>query len=151
MKNKKNKGFTLVELLVVIAIIAILVVLILVALGVARQKARDSQRKTDLHSIQTALELYADDHGGVYPQSGSLYTPATLSTYMNSVPTDPLKNSAGATVQYGYSTDDASGNKTYILCAKLEQKGTAASDKYTTGAGDQALIDACVDDATSGQ
>ena len=66
-KPKPKKAFTLIELLVVIAIIAILVVLIIMALNAARQRARDSKRRTDLRSVQTGLELY-NDTSGSYPQ-----------------------------------------------------------------------------------
>lgn len=124
--NKKNKGFTLVELLVVIAIIAILVVLILVALGVARQKARDSQRKTDLRSIQTALELYASDNGGLYPTTGqaNLYT-GIEPKYLNPAPKDPI-----GSANYGYVADN--DKKTYLVCATLEQPGNGAGISGTT-------------------
>ena len=68
MKNKK-KGFTLIELLVVIAIIGILSAIGLVALNGAREKARDAQRRSDIGQIRTALVLYSDDEGGVYPNT----------------------------------------------------------------------------------
>ena len=62
-KFKKNGGFTLVELMIVIAIIGILSQIVLVSLSVARSKARDAQRKNDLHVIATALEMYYNDFG----------------------------------------------------------------------------------------
>lgn len=61
-----KKGFTLIELLVVIAIIGLLSTLAVVALGSARQKARDSKRLSDLKQVQTALELYYTDNNS-YP------------------------------------------------------------------------------------
>ena len=67
MKNKNQKGFTLVELLVVIAIIGILATLLLLQLGVARQRARDAKRIVDISQVRTAAELYFDD-AGQYPQ-----------------------------------------------------------------------------------
>jgi len=55
-----KKGFTLLELLIVIAIIAILSVIIIIVLNPAEtlQKARDSQRLSDLSTIKTALGIY---------------------------------------------------------------------------------------------
>ncbi len=64
---KTKKGFTLIELLVVVAIIGILASVVIGALSNARGKARDSQRLSDIHQLQNALELYANDHGGNYP------------------------------------------------------------------------------------
>jgi prepilin-type N-terminal cleavage/methylation domain-containing protein len=67
MIQQQKKGFTLIELLVVIAIIGILSAIGLVSLGGAREKARDAQRKTDVASMRTALQLYYDDHSNKYP------------------------------------------------------------------------------------
>lgn len=53
-----RKGFTLVELLVVIAIIGILSTLAVVALGMARESARDKVRLADMTIIHANLELY---------------------------------------------------------------------------------------------
>lgn len=60
MVNVKAKGFTLLELLIVISIIAILSVILIVALNPAEtlRKARDTQRISDLASLKTALGIY---------------------------------------------------------------------------------------------
>ena len=62
-----KKGFTLVELLIVIVIIALLAAVVMVALGGVRDSARDARRLEHLKQLQTALELYRDDQGH-YPQ-----------------------------------------------------------------------------------
>ena len=76
MKNKK--GFTLIELLVVISIIGLLSTLAVVALSNARTKARDAKRIADIKQFQTALELFAVDNNGNYPEdlSGASHSPA---------------------------------------------------------------------------
>lgn len=60
---KKQSGFTLIELMVVISIIGTLASVIIVSLESARSKARDSSRRAALNQIQLALELYRNDHG----------------------------------------------------------------------------------------
>lgn len=59
----RRKGFTLVELLVVIAIIGLLATLATVSLNSARQRARDSNRLSDVRNLQSAMELYYADNG----------------------------------------------------------------------------------------
>ena len=67
---KKNlKGFTLVELLVVISIIGILSSFAVVSLNSARQKSRDALRKGDMAQLRTALDMYYDDNF-IYPECG---------------------------------------------------------------------------------
>ena len=58
MKKLNLKGFTLVELLVVISIISILASIVIVGTNGARIRARDTRRLADVKSIQNALDLY---------------------------------------------------------------------------------------------
>jgi prepilin-type N-terminal cleavage/methylation domain-containing protein len=55
---KKDKGFTLIELMVVISIISLLSSIILASVDVAKAKANDAQKIEDAHSVQTALVSY---------------------------------------------------------------------------------------------
>jgi prepilin-type N-terminal cleavage/methylation domain-containing protein len=55
---KREKGFTLIELLVVIAIIAILATLVLIALGDARDAARDADRKGAVSQMRSHAQLF---------------------------------------------------------------------------------------------
>ncbi len=106
MINVNKKGFTLIELLVVIAIIGLLSTLAVVALSKARKKANDARRLSDVKQIQTALELYHNDHN-LYPDpenainlgegdnvcldNGGFVARAncTDDAYMKQVPSDP--------------------------------------------------------------
>ena len=64
---KKQKGFTLVELLVVVAIIALLVSLLLPALGSAREIARRAMCANNMKNILTGSQLYAAGFAGWLP------------------------------------------------------------------------------------
>ncbi len=76
----KNKGFSLIELLVVMFIIGILTSVLLPNLMSARQKAKDAQKISDVNAIKDALRLYYNDTQ-VYPASKAAAL-AVLPTYM---------------------------------------------------------------------
>ena len=64
MNNKhKNTGFTIVELLVVISIIALLIGILVPAVQKARDSAKVTQSKSNIHNVTIALQNYALDHG----------------------------------------------------------------------------------------
>ena len=67
MKYSTQRGFTLIELLVVITIIGILAAIALPNYIKAKDKAKEAEVKANCHTIQIALERYATDHSGAYP------------------------------------------------------------------------------------
>jgi prepilin-type N-terminal cleavage/methylation domain-containing protein len=76
-KNKQNnKGFTLIEILVVIGIIGILATVVLVAVNPSRQfkQARDSQRVANVNTILNALGQNIADHQGMVFCDGTTRT-----------------------------------------------------------------------------
>lgn len=111
-----KKGFTLIELLVVISIIGILSSVVIASLNTAREKARDTNRITDLKQLQLALELYYDSNSSAYPVALSSLAP----TYIQTVPTDPRSGD-----QYKYSWNPLSNPSSYHIGAILENSGSS--------------------------
>lgn len=145
----KRHGFTIVELLIVIVVIGILAAITVVTFGSAQQKARDSQRKTDVTAIVKALEQHYVDKG-FYPNA-TTYTPgsttinaawsttadaswanleAALRPYINDLPEDPISTPTvdiRSTVGYDYQYFGNQSNycgvapgQMYILNYRLE-------------------------------
>ena len=63
MNKTKNRGFTIVELLVVVSIIALLIALLLPAVQKGRDKALISQSVANLKNLASSNEVYAGDWG----------------------------------------------------------------------------------------
>lgn len=134
MLKLKNKGFTLIELLVVVAIIGILAALLTANFITVQQRARDTQRKSDLRQIQSALEFYRAD-AGVYPDTSALYhcgpgysltSSDGLTTYMTTIPCSPLTK-----VPYVYAYNPSSDAYTLIAC--LENTSDPNADVNSGG------------------
>jgi len=144
MRKRNGLGFTLIELLVVISIIGILATLLLANYSATRERARDTQRKSDLRNIQTALRMYYNDYNK-YPSSSSdgqimgcvngttacnwgetFSVTSTNVVYMNVLPKDPQSNR-----KYYYNYNSSTGE--YSLSACLENKGDDKCKKDTSG------------------
>lgn len=120
--KKNKKGFTLIEILLVIGIIAILATIVIVAINPARQfaQARNSQRTANVAAILNAIGQNIADNRGVFTcDIGSLPNTATViksssggydlaecisPTYIPSIPFDPSAPDAHYTSEADYNT-----------------------------------------------
>lgn len=118
---KKEGGFTLLELLIVIVIIGILALLIIPNITSAPKKARDTKRKTDITTVRKGLEEYFVDNNS-YPTQLSDLTVGTA-PIMKTIPTDPKNTGA-----YVYTYVPANSNTTYTLSACLENDQDNSTD-----------------------
>lgn len=123
----KHKGFTLLELLIVVGLIGILIAISVTSYGTIQKKSRDSRRISDLKALQNAFEQYNGDHNGIYPTQETDITGSSTVYLPSGIPMDP-QSGTKYTVQY-----DGDG-LTYCVCAHLEATTTGgnASDASCT-------------------
>ena len=125
-----RKGFTLLELLIIIVILGVLTTLIMGNFFTSLKKGRDAQRKGDLEQIQRSLEMYYEDkkaypltaafdltHGYSFCESAVRQNClATEKAYMLKLPRDP---SGGQS--YGYESADGTYYKLYACLENSQQ------------------------------
>jgi len=71
MYSHKSRGFTIVELLIVIVVIAILAAISIVAYNGIQQRSRNTQRLSDIKTIQKSIKLYRVANNGEFPSKNS--------------------------------------------------------------------------------
>ena len=108
--SRKSRGFTLVELLVVIGIIALLISILLPSLNAARRQATRIACAANIRSIGQSYQLYAAEYKGAYPPvqmwhwpSGNWGNPWWDNPDANHNP--PIPDGAGLLVANGYVKD----------------------------------------------
>lgn len=114
LKNKA-KGFTIVELLIVIVVIGILATLVIVTFTGIQQRARNSQRETDVNAVASHVEAFYAQYG-YYPTLADLQDATFLSTYMKGLDPEALVDPQGTALAaatsataYGYAATGAAG------------------------------------------
>lgn len=147
---KKQKGFTLLEVLLVVAILAILAGIVIIAINPGKQlaDARNAQRSTDVTTILNAVYQYSLDNNGVLPTtiptstatemcitgtvpatctSGSLIdlsviVSATNDKYLSALPKDPQCPSACLANGIGYTIVKTTGGRVTVAAPDAEGK-----------------------------
>lgn len=158
-KSTKNPGFTIVEIIVAVVVVAILASVTIISYNGAQQRARDTDRKSDISNLVKALEMYYSDNGQYpttstssstinsswYNSGDSSWSEFTtlMSKYMDKVPTDPTNttNLSGLSANgytYAYYGNRASycggrAGQMYLLVYRLE---ASAKQQFTDGSCD---------------
>ena len=145
LKNK-SKGFTIVELLIVIVVIGILATLVIVTFSGIQQKARNSQRETDINALTSHVEAYYAQTGN-YPTFAQVNDSTWRGKNMKGVdpgalldpkqkPTDsPSHNSGGAVAgTYVYNYYPTRDDGTECTSADVDTDDTTCTSFKLTAA-----------------
>jgi prepilin-type N-terminal cleavage/methylation domain-containing protein len=108
---KREKGFTLIEIVLVLAIAGLLLVIVFLAVSGAQASRRDTQRKNDLGRLYAQLESYASNNSSAYPAATATgFQGAAFAPYLPTNFRDPSSGNA-----YGLAGGTTPGAITYTL------------------------------------
>jgi prepilin-type N-terminal cleavage/methylation domain-containing protein len=113
---KKQKGFTIVELLIVIVVIGILATLVIVTFSGIQQKGRNSQRQTDINALASHVEAYYASEGK-YPTLANLNDATWRTTNTKGLDPAALADPKNASTQTLVGAVPAAGTYSYAYVA----------------------------------
>jgi prepilin-type N-terminal cleavage/methylation domain-containing protein len=144
--KKRQSGFTIVELLIVIIVIGILATLVIVTFTGIQQKARDNQRQTDVAAVASHVEAF-NAQNGYYPSLADLQDSTFVSGNLKGLDPDALIDPKGTAIAgtasstaYGYATTGCTNTTAtsatnqctgFTLTANLESGGTYVKKSNT--------------------
>jgi type IV pilus assembly protein PilA len=121
---RRKRGFTLVEIMIVVAIIALLAAIAIPNLLSARKTANEAAAKASVRSLSTAAETYASGHSGNYPGDTT-----ALAEYISTAATY-----CGSAVQgYSYTCTLASTGYTIVASPTSSNMGNVTYTATTGG------------------
>lgn len=118
--TRKQQGFTIVELLIVIVVIGILALLVITTFTGIQQKARNTERTTDIKAIHGQVEAFYASNG-TYPTIEQLNSSSWRGTNMKGLDSEALKDPKGSAQTLG-----ASASSTGYGYTALRTDGTTA-------------------------
>lgn len=122
-----KKGFTLVELLVVVAILGTMSTLVVVAFRGSQSAARDTKRQSDLKQYQNAIEIYANRSNSLYPSHTSATSLDSMcgasELNINGCADDPVPAN-------NYNYISSANRLNYVIWSIMEKKTLGGTNEY---------------------
>lgn len=75
--NSNQKGFTIIEVVLVLAIAGLIFLMVFIALPALQRNQRDTQRRSDVSRVNTQISNYQSNNRGAIPAAGTFTTAGT--------------------------------------------------------------------------
>lgn len=121
--QQKSKGFTIIEVVLVLAIAGLIFMMVFIALPALQRSQRDTQRKNDLSRVQTAITNYTSANRGNLP-AGTNAGYAAFETSNIAIGSDSFIDPLGSTSTQG-------GRTTYLFSINITTPLTGSFDDTT--------------------
>ena len=141
MKQRKEKGFTLIELMIVVAIIGILAALALPKFAQLVEKSREAATKGNMNALRSSISIYYGDSEGIYP--GALDCGDSFSKFMEKIP--PVKATHAGV---GFGTLESPSGTAVVHTTDESITATGTGWKYNPQSGRIFINSAATDSKT---
>lgn len=105
--QKSEKGFTIIEVVLVLAIAGLIFLMVFIALPALQRSQRDTQRRSDISTVVSQLNSYATNNNGNLPADNTAFT-----SFLNSY------------VHKGVSLKDPKSGNAYTVSSQTSGSGT---------------------------
>ncbi len=134
--DTKGRGFTLLELMIVVSIIGILATIVLPKISAMIQKSNEGATRGRLGTVRSALSIYYANNDGQYPadfsplsQPGNIYLKGDLQLYTaphgatREVQSDATQDFTADTGTWGYAGDSPAKGNFWVKCTHTDGRG----------------------------
>lgn len=134
-QQKKQKGFTIIEVVLVLAIAGLIFLMVFIALPALQRNQRDTARKNDVSTIASAVTTYTSNNRGLFP------TEDKLSSYLNDLSDNTEKSNVTVSSVSTRPANISPADSAVTIVQKAKcGVSTNTSQEVTTGTSRQFVV-----------
>ena len=128
--QQNKKGFTIIEVVLVLAIAGLIFLMVFVALPALQRGQRDSQRRSDISRFMSQINSYQTNNGGRVPSADKDAMGKFLNNYMKRSPGEFVDPQSGNNYTVGFSGNPSTSHIIYATQTKCNgEEFTSAGSK----------------------
>lgn len=137
MKNrtKYNRGFTLIELMVVVAIVSIVLAIVFASLGSARDKGQDASIQSEMKSLQNQIEVTfaGGNYDGLFTNNTWASDNTKIQVFLTSIDKQTTVHTAGSSVSAWAAQVQLRQEANKYFCVDTSGKGSTSTTALLPG------------------